>query len=297
MNSNFVFNLKNKLYKNNNARILRKNVLFSSSDNTRNLHLKECTIEDILPHLLVYSSITNIDSKEKMWVATSMLARFLETFTNNLVAMENNVPAGMLGSQEVIKEFLKTPYHSFFSDFTVKQVMKNDLYVALPSTKVNDLLRKMKQTQRDFALVQNEDGDYSTISARRLLEVGILCDTRMKVSDIPPKLIPTFNRGDTIDMIITKMIQNNTEVLILENTPKFINTQIIFEKIVELDYLDGVDDFLDLKATALNLKSGKIISENMTIPDMCKIMLSMKHSFVMTINNVLTPWDVILAFG
>ncbi len=297
MNSKFVFNLRNKLHKSGKPKDSRNGVLFSSPDDSRNLYLNECTIEDILPHLLVYSSMATIGSKEKIWIATSMLARFLETFTNNLVVMENDIPVGMLGSQEVIGEFLKHPTYSFFSDHTVHQVMNKDLYIASPNTKVNDLLRKMKHIQRDFALIQNQDGDYSTISARRLLEVGTLCDTQMKVSDIPTKSILTFNREDTIGTIITQMIQNNTEILILENTPRFVNPQIIFEKIVELNYLEGIDNFLDLKVTSLNLKNGKIISENTTIPEMCKAMLTMKHSFVMTLNNVLTPWDLILSLS
>lgn len=297
MNVGFMFNLKNKLYPNGIVKTSRERILFPSIDNQKNLRLNECTIEDILPHLLVYSSMATIESKEKIWIATSMLVRFLETFTNNLVAMENDIPVGMLGGQEVIKEFSKNPDHSFFSDLAVQDVMNRNLYVASPTTKVNDLLKKMQHVQRDFALVQNEDGEYSTVSARRLLEVGVLCNTRMKVSDMPLRSIPTFNRDDTIGTIITQMIQNETEILILENTPQFVNPQIIFEKIIELNYLEGIDNFLDLKSTTLNLKNGKIISENTMIPDMCKIMLSMKHSFVMTLNNVLTPWDIIMALS
>lgn len=292
-----MFNLKNKLHRNGIVKTSRESILFPSINNQKNLHLNECTIEDILPHLLVYSSMATIESKEKMWIAASMLARFLETFTNNLVVMENDIPVGMLGGQEVIKEFSKNPQHSFFSDLTVQNVMNRNLYVASPTTKVNDLLRKMQHVQRDFALVQNEDGEYSTVSARRLLEAGVLCNTHMRVSDMPLRLIPTFNRDDTIGTIIDQMIQNETEVLVLENTPQFVNPQIIFEKIIELNYLEDVNNFLDLKSTTLNLKNGKIISENTMIPDMCKIMLSMKHSFVMTLNNVLTPWDLIMALS
>ncbi len=297
MNMDFMFNLKSKLRLNDTVKTHRERILFPSTSNQKNLRLNECTIEDILPHLLVYSSMATIESKEKIWVATSMLVRFLETFTNNLVAMENDIPVGMLGGQEVIKEFSKNPDHSFFSDLTVQNVMNRNLYVASSTTKVNDLLKKMQHIQRDFALVKNEDGNYSTVSARRLLEVGVLCDTCMRVSDMPLKLIPTFNRDDTIGTIIAQMIQNETEVLVLENTPQFVNPQIIFEKIIELNYLENINNFFDLKSTTLNLKNGRIISENTRIPDMCKIMLGMKHSFVMTLNNVLTPWDLIMALS
>ncbi|HJT10100.1 MAG TPA: hypothetical protein VJ771_04890 [Candidatus Nitrosotalea sp.] len=297
MNRNFVLNLKNKFYRNDNSKDVRESVIFLFSRNQKNLLLNECTIEDVLPHLLVHSSIATIDSKEKIWIATSMLVRFLETFTNNLVVVENDLPVGMLGWKEIIKEFPKIQDSSFFSDMIVQQVMNKDLCIIPQNTRVSDLLKKMCQTQRDFALVKSENEEYSTISARRLLEAGVLCNTRMKISDLPLKLIPTFNHDDTIGTVIKQMNQNETEILVLENTPQFINPQIIFEKIVELSYLKNIDNFFDLKATALNLKTGKIISENTSIPDMCKIMLRMKYPFVMTKNNVLTPWDLIMAFS
>lgn len=294
MNNNFVFNLKNKLSK-TYSRISTDEVTFSPSGNAKNLRLSDCTVEDILPHLLVNSSMATIGSKEKNWVATSMLARFLETFTNNLVVMENEVPVGMLGSQEVIKELLKNPTREFFSDCSVEQMMSTNLYVTNPSTKFHYLLETMERMQRDFALIRNTRGHYSTISARRLLEVYVLCDTRIKVSDLPLKCVQTFNRDDDIGTIMERMIKNNSEILLLENTPKFVNPQIIFEKIVRSNFLDGIDSFFDLKASTLELQNGKIISGNTTVPEICKTMLKMKYSFVITSNNVLTPWDLILA--
>src|SRR5574337_587741 len=169
-----MFNLKKKLHK--NTGVGRERILFSSANNPKNLRLNDCRIEDILPHLLVYPSIATIGNKEKIWVAASMLVRFLETFTNNLVVMENDNPVGMLGGKEFIEKFSKNPTHSFFTEFTVQHIMNKNLYVASSATKVDELFKKMQRINRDFALVQNEEGEYSTVSARRLLEVGILCD-------------------------------------------------------------------------------------------------------------------------
>lgn len=294
MKGDFMFNLRSRLCKKDNREVSQKYVLFPNSENLPKIRLKECIVEDILPHLLICPSMATIESKEKAWVATSMLARLLDTATNSLVAIENDVPVGMIGGQEVIKEFAKDPSHSFFSDTAVQNIMNRNLHIVSPNTKVDDLLKKMWHIQRDFALVRNDDGNYSTISARRLLEVGALCDTQMKVSDIPLKSISTFNRDDTIGTIVTQMIENETETLVLENTPQFVNQQSLFERMVALNYLDGIDNFFELKSTALNHKNGKIVSENTTIPDMCKIMLGMKYSFVITTKNVITPWDLIM---
>ena len=295
MKGDFVLGLKTRFQWTGRGTSARRHFLFSSSDNKRDLFLRDCTVEQILPHLLVYSSMASISAKEKMWVATSMLVRFLQTSTNNLVVMEDDIPVGMLGGHEVLRSLTKNPTRSFFANTGVEEVMNRDLYIASPRTKVNELLKKMQQIQRDFALVKNDDGNYSTISARRLLEVGILCATHMKVSDMPPKSIPTFSRNDTVGTVIAKMVQDGTEIMILENTPQFVNPQIILEKIMDLSYLENIDNFFEMKVTTLNLRNGKIISENITIPEMCKIMLGMKHTFVMTSKNVLTPWDLVFA--
>ncbi len=269
----------------------KESILFSPS--TLGKDLNHCTIEEILPHLLVYSSMATIESKEKVWVATSMLVRFLATHTNNLVTMEDDTPVGMVGSKEVLQGIYSKPTHSFFSEQTVSSIMNKDLETVSAKMRVYDLLKKMNVAGRDFALVQTTDGEFSTISARRLLEVGILCDTRIKIADMPSKKVITFQKEDNIGFLIGEMLRNNTDVVILEKTPLFVTPQTIFEKISELNYLDDVDDFLEYKASTLNLKTGRIISDNITVPEMCKIMLGMKNAFIMTQNNVLTPWDLI----
>lgn len=291
MNSRLLSDLRAIVYdkiKNHNK---RESILFSPS--TLGKDLNYCTIEEILPHLLVYSSMATIESKEKVWVATSMLIRFLATHTNNLVAIENDMPVGMIGSREVLQGMYSNPTHEFFAEQTVNSIMNKSLEMVSAKMRVYDLLKKMNDTRRDFALVQTTDGEFSTISARRLLEVGILCDTRIKIADMPSKKVITFQKEDNIGFIISEMLRNNTDVIILEKTPSFVTTQTIFEKISELNYLDDVDDFLEYKANTLNLKTGRIISDNITVPEMCKIMLGMKNAFIMTQNNVLTPWDLI----
>jgi predicted transcriptional regulator len=293
MNNWFLSDLKNKMHGKIKVHDKKESILFSPS--TLGKDLNHCTIEEILPHLFVYSSMATIESKEKMWVATSMLVRFLASHTNNLVVMESDIPIGVIGSREVLQGVYANPNHGFFSERIVHDIMSRDLDISSSKMRSDDLLKNMNFIGRDFALVQTTDGGFSTISARHLLEVGILCDTRIKVSDIPSKKVTAVQKEDSVSFLIDTMLKNNTDVVILEHTPLFVTSQIIFEKISELNYLDGTDDFLDSKVGTLNLKTGSIISDNITVPEMCKIMLSMKNAFVMTQNNVLTPWDLITA--
>lgn len=295
MNIKFLSDVQSRFHGKKKFHDKTSDILFSPSTLGKNLN--QCTVEEIMPHLLVYSSMATIEGKEKIWIATSMLVRLLASHTNNLVVMESDTPVGMIGSKELLNGIYENPTHEFFSEHVVHELMNKGLDIISPKTKVDDLLNKMSYFGRDFALVQTTDGEFSTISARRLLEVGILCDTRIKVSDMPAKKIITFQKEDTVGFLIREMLQNNTDVVILEHTPLFVTPQIIFEKISELNYLDGIDNFLDSKISTLNLKSGRIIPDNITVPEMCKIMLSMKNSFVMTQNNVLTPWDLITTFA
>ena len=257
MTSDFLADLGKKLIDKIRNQDKKESILFSTSVQGKDLN--QCTVEEILPHLLVNSSMATIESKEKVWVAASMLVRFLTSFTNNLVVMESGTPIGMLGSREVLQGLHNNPTHNFFSEHYVNEIMSKELYTTSPKTRVFDLLRKMSQHGRDFALVQTTEGEFSTISARRLLEVGILCDTRIRLSDVPSKKIVTFQREDSIEFIIMAMLNNNIDILVLEHTPFFVTPQIIFEKIAELNYLDGVDNFLNSKVSMLRMKSGLVI--------------------------------------
>jgi predicted transcriptional regulator len=293
MNNKILSNIKNIVQNKGKIHNKEESIFFPSS--TSNKDLQDCTIEEIVPHLLINSSIATIESREKMWVATSMLIRFLTSHTNNLVVMESGKPVGMIGSKEILSGVYSDPSHHFFSEEEVFRMMNRNMDSVYPNTRVYDLLKKMGNTGRDFALVQTMNKEFSTISAKRLLEVGILCDTSVKASDIPAKKVVTFQRDDNIGILIQKMLEYNTDVIILEHTPLFVTSQTILEKISELNYLDNIHNFLDLKANTLSLKTGHIVSDNITIPKMCRIMLGMKNAFVMTQNNVLTPWDLVTA--
>jgi len=293
MNRNFLSNWIDQVggrHKNNHNLHPISNAL----NYEKNLSLGDCILEEIFPHLLVYSSMATIENNEKMWTATSMLVRLLQTFTNNLVVLQNEIPAGVLGGRDALKEFYKNPTSDFFFNTTVNEVMDTGLYVATSKTRFADLLDKMRITGRDFAIIENNSGNFSTISARRLLEAGILSRSDIKLSDVPYRPVITFTKDSRIGDIIKLMIDNNAEFLVLENTSKFIDSQIIFEKIAnDYSYLDGTNNFLDLNGGCLKLKNVSIISQNTKIPEICKIMLNATHSIVMTSDRVLTPWDVV----
>jgi hypothetical protein len=60
-----------------------------------------------------------------------------------------------------------------------------------------------------------------------------------------------------------------------------------------LNFLQNVDNFLDLTASVFKLPSPKLIPDKLTIPEVSKMMLYMKHPYVMTSDRIWTPRDIL----
>ena len=270
-----------------------KQIFFISNTSNKKIHLGKCRLDDIFPHLLVSSSNATIEMTDDVTTAVSMLVRLLESFTNHLVVINNGIPIGVVGSTEILKGFFKNPKTSFFNNI-VKNMMSNDLCIVNKKTKLANLLKKMQKYEIDFAILQNEKGVFSTISTRRLLELGILCDTDIKISQIQKKNIFFCTNDETIRSAIYTMLTNHTNVLVIKNTPFIITGRVILEKIQnELKYNHEIDNFLDYKIKDLDPYEATITNNNLSIPDMCNLMLKMKHPYIMTSNQVFTPYDLV----
>jgi hypothetical protein len=91
------------------------------------------------------------------------------------------------------------------------------------------------------------------------------------------------------------MLEKNTRRLILENSNKFINDRIILEKISEeLKYLQDVENFSDISIKEFKLEKIREVSEDLSIPEVSKIMYEMEHPCVIFQNKIITPWDICL---
>src|SRR3989304_5743927 len=86
----------------------------------------------------------------------------------------------------------------------------------LKRTKLRELLDFWKQTRIAFAIIPNEFSDYSELSARKLLEIGMRCKTDVSVCDLPEKKLVTFTKDFTIGNIINSMLEHGTRRLLLE---------------------------------------------------------------------------------
>ncbi|MEX0861408.1 hypothetical protein [Nitrosopumilus sp.] len=62
------------------------------------------TLKELLPLSFTSTPAVSIRKENEVWVATSMLIHYLESFTDSLVVTEDKeIPIGIIGGKEIIK--------------------------------------------------------------------------------------------------------------------------------------------------------------------------------------------------
>lgn len=251
---------------------------------------------ELLPDSLFKSPAVSIRSTDTIGDAATLLAHYLESFTDSLVVTKDSKPIGVIGGKDLLDGVLKNPTSDFFDNVKVEHIMDEKIIVVSKDTKLSDLLQQWQDTKRAFAIISNPYSGYSAISARKMLEIAIMYGNVMTISEIPKKRAVTFNNNYTVRDIITSMFENKTRKLILEQTSSFISDRIIIEKVVrDLNHLHNIKGFLDMKASIFKLENAKTISENSNIQDASKIMYDMLSPYLMVNDQVISPWDVVLS--
>src|SRR3972149_1964384 len=206
--------------------------------------ISNLSLDELLPDSLTSTLCVNIEKGTKIWVVTGMLVQYLESFT----------------------------------DTNVEDIMTTKFIKISKRTKLRELLDFWKQTRIAFAIIPNEFSDYSELSARKLLEIGMRCKTDVSVCDLPEKKLVTFTKDFTIGNIINSMLEHGTRRLLLEGTTKFINDRIILEKIAgDLKYLRGTDNFLNIPVSDFPFGEAKENSEDLPVPEVSNHLWTMGH--------------------
>ncbi len=285
-------NVSNKnadnLFLNSNV---KENYSFLSASSGRKICMHECLYEDLLPYTVKPSPITTLSKEDDVWIASSMLSRVSE-FTDNVVIMDNEFPIGIISAREILKGILENPTAKYFTNTLASEVMNRKFYLDTRKGRLVKLLDQMKKTKKTFAIIQNSRYDFSGISYREILEVGSM--SKIDFSSQGPRKIDLCNREDTVHDILESLVIKENDCMILEDESVIIDHRIILEKITsDLNFLNGVDDFLELNASIFRFEAPKLIPEKLSFPEICKVMLEMKNPYVMTTNRIWTPSDVL----
>ena len=263
----------------------------SYSDST----ISNLSLGDLLEGSLTSTPCVNVRKNAKIKVATGMLAQYLETFTDSVVVRDGLKPMGIVGGREIIQGVYKNPSSDFFEMKQVEEITDTRLNVVTSENSLEELVSLWKSVGRAFAVIDMGNEDYSVISVKKLLEIGINNDVNFSINQIPKKKMITFGKDATFGDVMRLMLENRTRKIMLEGTNQFINDRIVIETIEKFDYLLGNDNFLDVPVSVASLDSAKVVSENLSIADVSKMMYGMSQPLVMYDDMVISPWDVSLA--
>jgi predicted transcriptional regulator len=257
--------------------------------------ISEMSLESLFGDSLTSSFCVNIEKGTETWVATGMLVQQLESFTDAVVVRENDKPIGIVGGKDIIIPLVGDPSSSLFYNTKVEDIMEKRFPIVTKESKLKELINYWKETRRAFAAVPNEFSDYSSLSAKKLLEIGMKVKTNISISQLPKKKLSTFNEKDSIGDVLNSMLEINARRLFLEDSNKFINDRIILQKITEeLKCLKEIDNFMDLPINEFNLEETKNITDDLTIQEISKIMYKMEHPSALFQDQIITPWDICL---
>ena len=199
---------------------------------------------ELLGDSLTSTPVVNVRKNSKVRVATGMLVQYLETFTDSIVVRDETKPIGVIGGREVIRGVYKNPKMDFFEMQTVDEIKDSRLNIVTADTSLNKLISLWKEVGRAFGIVDMGNDDYSVISVKKLLEIGINSTSEFHISEIPKKKIISCNKDATFGDVMKLMLENKTRKILLDGTNQFINDRIIIEMIENMEYLINNEKFL-----------------------------------------------------
>lgn len=285
--ANFRFGNLGKILKNSVKE--KKTIVFQSALTGEDLTLDMCSFEEILPYSLMSIPISTVTPNDNVWIATSMLSRIADV-TNNLVVMEDEFPIGTISASEIFAGLQKQPTSQYFEE-SVTKIMNADFYIDSRNANIVNILKRINREKNPFTLIENDRTNFSQFSIKQVLEIGSLCRTDAVASDLPQKRLSVFRRDDKIRDVIEKLSNENRFVL-LDGEFSFLSHESLLEKIKELN-VTQIDNLLDISASTIKTITPTLISERLTVSEICKVMLNMKYPCVMTAEHLITPYDIL----
>jgi CBS domain-containing protein len=225
-----------------------------------------------------------------------MCAQYLESFVDSIIVRNDAFePAGMVGGYELLDNLRKSPTRDFQYSTTVGDIMLKQLTQVDKTTTLSELVKVWQESGRAFSIILNEFGDCSTISARRLIDLGARCNTDVSISSIHRNKAVTFSKGATLGEVLDLMYKNRVRKLLLQDSHEFINDRLILGEISKiLRFQTDVDYFLDLPMSEFKLAQSMQVTEDLKFNEACSLMQSMEHPTILYEDSIITPWDICL---
>jgi predicted transcriptional regulator len=225
-----------------------------------------------------------------------MCAQYLESSLDSIIIRDDDFkPIGIVGGYDLLNHLRKNPTRDSQYSTKVTEVMFKDLPHIDKKTKLRDLIEIWKKSHRAFAIIPNEFGDCSVVSARKMIEVGAKFKSDISISSMPKRKIVTFRQDYSLDKVIGLMFKNKTRKLILENSNQFISDRLILGEISRiLQFQTDIEHLLDIPISQIKLENVTTITEDLKFHRLCSMLEKMNHPYVVYKDMTFTPWDVCL---
>jgi len=258
--------------------------------------ISELTLGEMLSDSLTDTPCVYLNQEREVWVATEMCVQYLESTVDSIVIRNDDLtPVGIVGGYDLLNHIRKNPTRDFQYDHKVSEIMYDELPIVEKETRFKDLMEKWKTSRRAFAITPNSFQGYSPISARKMLDVGIKCQSNTSISSMPKKNIVTFGLDDSLGKVIDLMFEHNTRKLLLEYSNQFISDRIILEEISKLlKFHPDVENFLDIPVSQIELQEVTVLKEDVNLNQICLMLYRMDHPYLIYKDISVSPWDVCL---
>ncbi len=151
------------------------------------LSISDRPLSDLLQNSLTSTPCVNVQKNAKVRVVTGMLVQYLETFTDSVLVRDDLNPMGVIGGREIIQGVYKNPSSDFFEMKQVEDIVDDRLNIVSSDISLKNLISLWRDVGRAFAVIDMGNDDYSVISVKKLLEIGINNPCEFNISEIPKK--------------------------------------------------------------------------------------------------------------
>ena len=70
------------------------------------------------------------------------------------------------------------------------------------------------------------------------------------------------------------------------------NGLIIIETIEKFEYLVNTENFLEIPISVVTLEDAKVVTEDLSLSEISKMMFEMSHPLVIHEDSPISPWDI-----
>jgi len=263
---------------------------------SKSINASELTMQQLFADRLTDTVCINLHHGREVWVATLMCAEYLESVVDSIIVRDDDFkPIGIFGGFELLDCLRKNPTRDYKYNNKIGKIMHKNITQIDKVTRLADLIEIWKNSGRAFSIILNEYGDCSTVSARRMIEVGARCKTDTLVSSVRKSKVITFEIDATLGEVLDLMFNNRVRKLLLANSHQFISDRLILSEISKiLRFQPDVDYFLDLPIKQFKMADAIEVTGDLKFNEVCSMMQTMDHAMVVYGDTVLTAWDVCL---